>query len=97
MTPARPPGSRRRSRSKPTSPKPARLAGHGLGVAILLGVFAVARSELLRSIAVEPALCGRLVFAWRAGGPNGAAGGALVSRAGSALRVAADQQVGAGE
>jgi DNA-binding transcriptional LysR family regulator len=58
------------------------LAAHGLGAAILPGPFAAARSDRLKPIAIErPALRGRLVFAWRAGGPSSPAGRALVSLA----------------
>jgi DNA-binding transcriptional LysR family regulator len=64
----------------------AQLAARGLGVAILPGAFAAARAEQLRTIAINrPALRGRLVFAWRAGGPNSPAGRALISRARAAL------------
>jgi DNA-binding transcriptional LysR family regulator len=70
----------------------AQLAARGLGAAILPGAFAEARSEQLRSIAINrPALRGRLVFAWRADGPSSPAGLALVSRARGALRVVAKQ------
>jgi len=64
----------------------ARLAAHGLGVAILPGAFAEVRSELLRSIAMKPVLRGRLVFAWRAGGPKRAAGRALSAAPAEGLR-----------
>jgi DNA-binding transcriptional LysR family regulator len=70
----------------------AQLAGRGLGVAILPGAFAEARSEQLRTITINPPeLRGRLVFAWRADGPNSPAARALVSRARGMLR-AVDQQ-----
>ncbi|MCC3649937.1 LysR family transcriptional regulator [Streptomyces sp. S07_1.15] len=65
----------------------AELAARGLGVAILPAVVAAARPERLRGIALtRPDLRGRLVFAWRAGGPAGPAGRALVGRARAALR-----------
>lgn len=64
----------------------ARLAARGLGTAILPGRFAEARSDLLRSITIDPpALRGRLALAWRADGPGSPAGRALVSRARAAL------------
>lgn len=64
----------------------ARLAAQGLGAAILPGAFAAARSDVLRSIAIErPALRGRLVLGWRAGGPSGPAGRELVARVRQAL------------
>ncbi|GHH61429.1 LysR family transcriptional regulator [Kitasatospora indigofera] len=60
----------------------AQLAARGLGAAILPGAFAAARAEQLHVITVDrPALRGRLVLAWRAGGPSGPAGRALVRRA----------------
>ncbi|WP_329579072.1 LysR family transcriptional regulator [Kitasatospora sp. NBC_01250] len=60
----------------------AQLAARGLGAAILPGAFAEARAEQLRVIAIDrPALRGRLVFAWRSGGPDSPAGRALVARA----------------
>ncbi|MEU4684928.1 LysR family transcriptional regulator [Streptomyces xinghaiensis] len=65
----------------------AELAARGLGVAILPAVVAAARPDRLRGIALtRPDLRGRLVFAWRAGGPAGPAGRALVGRARAALR-----------
>ncbi|HEY2508320.1 MAG TPA: LysR substrate-binding domain-containing protein [Streptosporangiaceae bacterium] len=55
------------------------LAAHGLGTAILPGPFARARSDVLCVLRIDqPALRGRLVFAWRAGGPASPAGRALV-------------------
>lgn len=58
------------------------LAAHGLGAAILPGPFADARSARLRVLRIEPpALRGRLVFAWRAGGAGSPAGRALVGLA----------------
>lgn len=60
----------------------ARLAEHGLGAAILPGSFADARSRRLRKVTIDrPALRGRLVLAWRTGGPAAPAGRALVERA----------------
>ncbi|MGP3983629.1 LysR family transcriptional regulator [Streptomyces sp. KR80] len=68
----------------------AQLASRGLGVAILPGAFAEARSEQLRTIAINPPeLRGRLVFAWRADGPNSPAARVLVSRACGMLRAVA--------
>jgi DNA-binding transcriptional LysR family regulator len=67
----------------------ARLAAHGLGAAILPGAFAEARSRRLRAIAIErPALRGRLVLAWRSGGPGNPAGRALLGHARRTLRGA---------
>lgn len=63
----------------------ARLAAHGLGAAILPGEFASAREEL-HVLAIEPALRGRLVLGWRAGGPASPAGRVLVERIRTALR-----------
>lgn len=63
------------------------LAAHGLGAAILPGEFVSARSDRLRSLTmVSPSLRGRLVFAWRAGGPGSPAGRALVERAVASVR-----------
>jgi DNA-binding transcriptional LysR family regulator len=59
----------------------AQLAAHGLGAAILPAAFAEARSDRLRSLRIErPALRGRLVLGWRAGGPANPAGRVLVER-----------------
>lgn len=67
----------------------AQLAAHGLGTAILPGAFAAARSEHLRSIAInQPELRGRLVLAWRTGGPSSPAGRALLDHARTTLRAA---------
>lgn len=58
------------------------LATRGLGVAILPGEFAEARSDRLRPVTINrPRLRGRLVFAWRAGGPSSPAARVLVDRA----------------
>ncbi|MET7904493.1 LysR family transcriptional regulator substrate-binding protein [Streptomyces sp. NPDC005355] len=66
----------------------AQLAERGLGAAILPGAFAEARPERLRTIAINrPALRGRLAFAWRADGPSGPAGRALVERARGGLGI----------
>ncbi len=66
----------------------AELAAHGLGAAILPGPFAERRSDRLWAITIKPPeLRGRLVFAWRAGGPSGPAGRALVSLARDTLRA----------
>jgi DNA-binding transcriptional LysR family regulator len=60
----------------------AELAAHGLGAAILPGPFAQRRSDQLTSLAIRPpGLRGRLVFAWRAGGPASPAGRALTALA----------------
>lgn len=59
----------------------ARLAEHGLGVAILPGAFAEARAATLRTVRIgPPALRGRLALAWRAAGPAGPAARALIAR-----------------
>ncbi|MGW1071865.1 LysR family transcriptional regulator [Streptomyces sp. NPDC002537] len=64
----------------------AELAAHGLGAAILPGAYAESRSDRLRTVAIErPALRGRLALAWRAEGPTGPAGRALLARARAAL------------
>ncbi|MEU8827674.1 LysR substrate-binding domain-containing protein [Streptomyces sp. NPDC048636] len=64
----------------------AQLAERGLGAAILPRAFAEARADRLRTVAIDPpALRGRLAFAWRAGGPSGPAGRALVARAREAV------------
>lgn len=68
----------------------ARLAAHGLGVAILPGAFAESRAATLRTIRIDPpALRGRLALAWRAGGPSGPAARALIARARAELGDAA--------
>ncbi|WP_027945295.1 LysR family transcriptional regulator [Amycolatopsis taiwanensis] len=60
----------------------AALAERGLGVAILPGEFAQARSDRLWPIAINrPPLRGRLAWAWRAGGPSSPAARELVERA----------------
>ncbi len=65
----------------------AQLAARGLGAAILPRAFSEARSRQLRTVAInQPALRGRLVFAWRADGPSSPAGRALVERARGMLR-----------
>ena len=75
----------------------AQLAARGLGAAILPRAFVEARSGQLRPITIgQPALRGRLVFAWRAGGPSGPAGRALVAHARRVLGGAAGQGRGAG-
>jgi DNA-binding transcriptional LysR family regulator len=67
----------------------AELAAHGLGTAILPGTFARARSPRLTVITIDPpALRGRLVLAWRIGGPASPAGRALVSLACEMLSAA---------
>ncbi|MBQ0986457.1 LysR family transcriptional regulator [Streptomyces sp. F63] len=66
----------------------AELAARGLGVAILPAVVAASRPERLAAVAItRPDLRGRLVFAWRAGGPSGPAGRELVARARGTLRA----------
>ncbi|OLR95132.1 LysR family transcriptional regulator [Actinokineospora bangkokensis] len=59
----------------------AQLAGKGLGVAVLPDSLARSRADLHPLAIVEPALRGRLVFAWRGGGPGSPAGRALVALA----------------
>ena len=64
----------------------AELAAHGLGTAILPGPFAQHRSDRLKPITIRPPeLRGRLVLAWRAGGPASPAGRALISLARATL------------
>ncbi|MCF2526523.1 LysR family transcriptional regulator [Yinghuangia soli] len=66
----------------------AELAARGLGVAILPEGFAAARADRLKSVRIgRPALRGRLVFAWRAEGPQGPAGRAFVGHVRAALRA----------
>jgi DNA-binding transcriptional LysR family regulator len=65
----------------------AKLAERGLGTAILPGVFARLRADRLHTVAINrPSLRGRLVLAWRAGGPSRPAGRALVALARRELR-----------
>ena len=63
----------------------AELAAHGLGTAILPGPFAEFRADRLAIVRIDPELRGRLVLAWRAGGPASPAGRALVSLSRQAL------------
>ena len=68
----------------------AELAANGLGAAILPGPFAGYRSDRLRPITIRPPdLRGRLVFAWRSGGPDSPAGRALVALARDTVRARA--------
>lgn len=67
----------------------AELAAHGLGTAILPGTFARARAPRLCVLPIDPpALRGRLVLAWRAGGPGSPAGRALLGMAREMLPTA---------
>ncbi|GGM61660.1 LysR family transcriptional regulator [Thermopolyspora flexuosa] len=60
----------------------ARLAAHGLGVAVLPRVVAEAHADRLCVVRIDPpALRGRLAFAWRASGPVSPAARALIARA----------------
>ncbi|MGW0435896.1 LysR family transcriptional regulator [Micromonospora sp. NPDC003197] len=60
----------------------AQLTARGLGTAILPRAFVESRAEQLRPITIgQPALRGRLVFAWRADGPPSPAGRVLVGHA----------------
>lgn len=60
----------------------AQLAARRLGVAILPRAFVETRSDQLRPVTIgQPALRGRLVFAWRADGPPSPAGRVLVEHA----------------
>lgn len=64
----------------------AELAARGLGIAILPEAFAAARADL-RAVALHrPTPRGRLVLAWRDGGPGRPAGRALVARARALVR-----------
>lgn len=64
----------------------ARLAAHGLGVAVLPRVIAEAHAGRLRVVRIDPpALRGRLAFAWRASGPVSPAARALIARARAAV------------
>ncbi|HUD78217.1 MAG TPA: LysR substrate-binding domain-containing protein [Streptosporangiaceae bacterium] len=63
----------------------AELAAHGLGTAILPGPFAEFRADRLAIVRIDPELRGRLVLAWRAGGPASPAGRALISLSRQAL------------
>jgi DNA-binding transcriptional LysR family regulator len=63
----------------------ARLAGQGLGVAILPASVAAARADQLHALAVRPGLRSRVELAWRAGGPIGPAASALVTHARAVL------------
>jgi DNA-binding transcriptional LysR family regulator len=67
----------------------AQLAARGLGAAILPGGYVGGLADRLHAITIDPpALRGRLVLAWRAGGPGSPAGRALLTRARAALREA---------
>jgi DNA-binding transcriptional LysR family regulator len=62
------------------------LAARGLGVAFLPGPFAEYRSDQLAVLPIDtPRMHGRLVLAWRANGPPGPAGRALVGHVREAL------------
>ncbi|WP_083661856.1 LysR family transcriptional regulator [Actinophytocola xanthii] len=62
------------------------LAAHGLGAALLPAEFAAARAARLRSVPLtDPTPRGRLMLAWRGGGPSGPAGRAFLARARAAV------------
>lgn len=64
----------------------AELAACGLGVALLPGPFAEYRSDRLAVLQINPPqLRGRLVLAWRASGPPGPAGRAMIGHLRAAL------------
>jgi DNA-binding transcriptional LysR family regulator len=63
----------------------ARLAGRGLGVAVLPESVTEGRSAELHAIALRPGVRGRLAFAWRAEGPVGPAARAFVAHIRTAL------------
>jgi DNA-binding transcriptional LysR family regulator len=65
------------------------LAERGLGVAIVPASVPRGRDQL-HALAIVPALRGRLVLAWRSGGPISPAARVLVDRARRLLRVGAD-------
>ncbi|MBO0680627.1 LysR family transcriptional regulator [Mycolicibacterium sp. S2-37] len=67
----------------------AELAARGLGVAILPQSVARNRTDL-HAVTLTPELRGRLVLAWRAGGPVSPAARALIALARDHLRVGAD-------
>jgi DNA-binding transcriptional LysR family regulator len=68
----------------------ARLAAHGLGVAVLPRVVAELHADRLRVVRIDPpALRGRLAFAWRASGPVSPAARALIARARATLAYSA--------
>jgi DNA-binding transcriptional LysR family regulator len=73
----------------------ARLAGRGLGVAILPESVALANTEELHAIELtEPRMRGRVALAWRAEGSIGPAGRALIARARTAATGASDSVAG---
>ncbi len=73
----------------------ARLAGRGLGVAILPESVALANTDELHAIEVaEPRMRGRVALAWRAEGSIGPAGRALIARARTAATGASDSVAG---
>ncbi|BBY15663.1 LysR family transcriptional regulator [Mycolicibacterium litorale] len=65
------------------------LAARGLGVAIVPQSVARHRADL-HAVAITPELRGRLVLAWRAGGPVSPAARALIGMARERLRVTGD-------
>ena len=56
----------------------ARLAGRGLGVAVLPESVMEGRTDELRAVALRPGMRGRLAFVWRSEGPVGPASRAFV-------------------
>ncbi|NJQ01700.1 LysR family transcriptional regulator [Streptomyces zingiberis] len=69
----------------------AELAARGLGTAVLPGIYADTHASRLWTLPITTEdgaeLRGRLAFVWRAGGPTGPAGRALVRRAREHLRA----------
>ena len=65
----------------------ARLAGRGLGVAVLPESVMGGRSAELHAITLRPGVRGRLAFAWRAEGPAGPAARRFVEHTRTALGV----------
>ncbi|GAB2822492.1 LysR substrate-binding domain-containing protein [Actinoallomurus bryophytorum] len=63
----------------------ARLAGRGLGVAVLPESVMQGRTAELHAIALRPGIRGRLAFAWRAEGPVGPAARTFVGHVRAAL------------
>ncbi|HZV49093.1 MAG TPA: LysR substrate-binding domain-containing protein [Candidatus Dormibacteraeota bacterium] len=76
----------------------ARLAGRGLGVAVLPRSTAAARPEELHPIAItRPRLRGRMALAWRGRGPSGPAARALIERARTAFASPGSDGPGGGD
>jgi DNA-binding transcriptional LysR family regulator len=67
----------------------ARLAGRGLGVAVLPASVMEGRTDELHAIALRPVVRGRLAFAWRSEGTAGPAARTFVAHARAALAATA--------